>query len=64
MYHFTIIDEASIENEQISSNKQEKSLQKAVQVSEEEPSLLPKTSIFLYRTLDKNSGVRVFINKD
>jgi len=64
LYHFTIIDEASIENEQISSNKQEKSQQKAVQVSEEEPSLLPKTSIFLYRTLDKNSGVRVFINKD
>ena len=64
MYHFTIIDEASIENEQKSSKLQEKSQQKASSVSAKKPSLLPKNSIFLYRYLDKNSGVRVFINED
>ncbi len=64
MYHFTIIDEASIENEQKSSNKQEKSQQKAVPVFAKEISPLPKASIFLYRYLDKNSGVRVFINEE
>ena len=64
MYHFTIIDETSIENEQKSSKIQEKSQQKAVPVSLREPSLLPKNSIFLSRYLDKNSGVRIFINND
>ena len=64
MYHFTIIDEASIENEQKGSIMQDKSQQKAVTDSRKNPALLPGTSILLHRYLDKNSGVRVFINKE
>jgi hypothetical protein len=64
MYHFTIIDEASIVNEQKSSNMQDKSSRNANVVSKEAPALPSKTSVFLHRYLDKNCGVRIFINKE
>ncbi len=59
MYHFTIIDEASIENEQKSSKKQEKFSRRPFRFAKE-ISPLPKASIFLYRYLDKNEWRPLF----
>jgi hypothetical protein len=64
MYHITIIDDASLENEQKSSNLQEKVSPKANEMSKKHPSLPERTPIFLARYLNKNSNVRIFVNKD
>lgn len=62
MDHFTLIDEATLENEQISSNRQENALNHAAAVPEKDSSLRQKKSIFLQRYLEKHNGVRIFID--
>ena len=64
MYHITIIDDASLENEQKSSNLQEITSPKADGIALKNPSLPERSPVFLARYLNKNNGVRVFINND
>lgn len=64
MYHFTIIDEASLENEQIGSKMQENNNRKAESVSKKDSTLPKRTSLFLHRYLEKTTSVRMFINND
>jgi hypothetical protein len=64
MYHFTFIDEASIENEQESSNLQEKMITQENEKSDQKNTIIQKTSEFLHRYLDQPNCVRIFINKN
>ena len=63
MYHFTIIDEASLENEQKSSNTQVTTHQDVEATPSKSPSFLKRASLFLRRYLNKNSA-RIVINNN
>lgn len=64
MYHFTIIDEASLENEQKSSNMQDTTHQDVEATSSKSPSFLKRTSLFLRRYLNKKNSAQIVINNN
>jgi 4-diphosphocytidyl-2C-methyl-D-erythritol kinase len=64
MYHFTFIDEASVENEQERSNSQEQEAAQVNENAEQENKIIQKTSEFLHRYLDQPNCVRIFISKN
>ena len=64
MYHFTFIDEASLETETNPSESQEIELEKAIKKSSETKTFLKKTANFLQKVLDQPNCVRIFISKN
>ncbi len=64
MYHFTFIDEASVENEQERSNSQEQEAAQVNENAEQKNKIIRKTSEFLHRYLDQPNCVRIFISKN
>lgn len=64
MYHFTFIDEASIESEKNVNEKQENKLEGQKANTNKPESLLMRTVRFLHKNIDQNNSIRIFINKD
>ena len=64
MYHFTIIDEASKENERLSAQPQEIA---SLEVKEHEPGtkkFIRSTALFLHRYLEQPNCIRIYISKN
>jgi 4-diphosphocytidyl-2C-methyl-D-erythritol kinase len=64
MYHFTFIDEASIETENKLSETQEIELQAAAEEPVKSQNFLKKTAYLLHKYLDQPNCVRIFISKN
>lgn len=69
MYHFTFIDEASIENEPdnieiTSSEKQEPVSENEIEKNKNEKNIIKKTAHFLHRYLDQPNCVRTYLSKN
>ena len=64
MYHFTFIEETSIETEAKHSEMQEKETIKAVEKMAKSQSFLRKTAIFLHKYINQPNCVRIFISKN
>ena len=64
MYHFTLIDEASTENELLKTDLQEEQLITPVDETATKKNMIQKTAAFLYRYLDQPNCMRIFISKN
>jgi hypothetical protein len=64
MYHFTLIDEASTQNEMIKTDLQEEQLNNTFEETAAKKNMIQKTAAFLYRYLDQPNCVRIFISKN
>ncbi len=64
MYHFTLIDEASTQNEMMKTDLQEEQLINTFEETTAKKNMIQKTAAFLYRYLDQPNCVRIFISKN
>lgn len=64
MYHFTLIDEASLDHEPNSSLMQEKTLENTSNQSRATSNVLMKTAHLLQKYINQPNCVRIYINKN
>jgi hypothetical protein len=64
MYHFTFIEETSLETEAKRSGTQENERIETLTESTKSQSLLKKTAYFLHKYLDQPNCVRIYISKN
>ena len=64
MYHFTIIDEASKENERLSAQQQEITSLEVKEHQQGTKKFIRNTALFLHRYLEQTSCIRIYISKN
>jgi hypothetical protein len=64
MYHFTIIDEASKENERLSVQSQELTSQAEKEPVKGSTNIIRRSAHFLHRYLEQPNCVRIYISKN
>jgi len=64
MYHFTFIEETSIETEDKHSEPQEQEHTQTISKVSKPENILRKTAYFLHKYLDRQNCVRIYISKN